>query len=79
MTKVGFEIVHCDIAIMAEFPRLSGFKDPMRFALAKLLNINPIHVNIKATTTEKLGFVGRKEGVAVSATATLKYFDWKNV
>ena len=79
VTKVGFEIVHCDIAIMAEFPRLSGFKDPMRFALAKLLNINPIHVNIKATTTEKLGFVGRKEGVAVSATATLKYFDWKNV
>ena len=79
LAKVGFEIVNCDIAIMAEFPRLSKHKDAIRFCLAKLLNLSPIHVNIKATTTEKLGFVGRQEGVAVSATATLKYFDWTNV
>ena len=79
LTKVGFEIAHCDLTIMAEFPRLSGFKNPIRFCLAKLLEIDPIHVNVKATTTEKLGFVGRQEGVAVSATATLHYYDWKNV
>lgn len=76
--RVGFEIVHCDIAIMAEFPKLGHLKDTMRFALAKELGIRAQHVNIKATTTEKLGFVGRKEGVAVSATVTLKYADWKN-
>lgn len=79
LIKVGFEIVHCDLTIMAEFPRVSGFKDPIRFCLARLLGVSPIHINIKATTTEKLGFVGRQEGVAVSATATLKYYDWKNV
>lgn len=75
---VGFEIVHCDITIMAEFPKLGMMKDKLRFALSKLLDIAPQHVNIKATTTEKLGFVGRKEGVAVSATATLKYTNWKH-
>ncbi len=76
--KVGFEIVHCDITIMAEFPRIGVHKDTMRFCLAPILDIAPQHVNIKATTTEKLGFIGRKEGVGVSATATLKYYDWKN-
>lgn len=79
LVKVGFEIVHCDITIMAEFPRLSPFKDEMRFCLANLMGITPIHVNIKATTTEKLGFIGRKEGVGVNAVATLKYYDWKNI
>ena len=79
LTKVGFEIIHCDLTIMAEFPRLSAFKDKIRFCLAEIMEISPIHVNVKATTTEKLGFVGRQEGVATSATATLKYYDWTNV
>lgn len=79
LRKVGFEITHCDIAIMAEFPRLSPFKDAIRFCLADIMELNPVHVNIKATTTEKLGFVGRKEGVAASATATLHYYDWTHV
>lgn len=79
LRKVGFEITHCDISIMAEFPRLSPFKDAIRFCLADIMELNPVHVNIKATTTEKLGFVGRKEGVAASATATLHYYDWTHV
>ena len=79
ISRVGYEIVHCDIAVMAEFPKLGHLKDAMRFALAKELGIGAHHVNVKATTTEKLGFIGRKEGVAVSATVTLKYADWKNV
>ena len=78
ISRVGYEIVHCDIAVMAEFPKLGHLKDTMRFALAKELGIGAHHMNVKATTTEKLGFVGRKEGVAVSATVTLKYADWKN-
>ena len=48
----------------------------MRHSLAELLQIEPIFVNIKATTTEKLGFIGRGEGVGVLANATLKYYDW---
>ena len=46
--------------------------------MAKLLNIEPQFINIKATTSEKMGFVGRKEGLTVLSTANLKYYDWKN-
>jgi 2-C-methyl-D-erythritol 4-phosphate cytidylyltransferase/2-C-methyl-D-erythritol 2,4-cyclodiphosphate synthase len=45
--------------------------------MANLLNIDTQFVNVKATTAEKLGFVGRSEGVTVHSVATLKYFDWK--
>jgi 2-C-methyl-D-erythritol 4-phosphate cytidylyltransferase/2-C-methyl-D-erythritol 2,4-cyclodiphosphate synthase len=76
--NVGFEIINCDITIMAQSPKLSTYKNPMRQTIAKILNIMPVHVNIKATTTEKLGFVGREEGVAVNASATLRYYNWKN-
>ncbi|CAA6807493.1 MAG: 2-C-methyl-D-erythritol 4-phosphate cytidylyltransferase (EC / 2-C-methyl-D-erythritol 2,4-cyclodiphosphate synthase (EC, partial [uncultured Sulfurovum sp.] len=51
-------------------------KKTMRFKLAQLLNLSPNLVNIKATTAEKLGWIGRKEGVAVEAVATLYYYDW---
>jgi len=76
--NVGYEIVNCDITIQAQSPKLSPYKKLMRETIASLLHVEPIHVNIKATTTEKLGFVGREEGVAVNAIATLKYYDWKN-
>jgi len=76
---VGFKIVNCDLTIMAESPKLSPYKKQMRETIAKILHVEPLHVNIKATTTEKLGFVGREEGVAVNATALLKYFNWKNL
>ncbi|WP_024954397.1 bifunctional 2-C-methyl-D-erythritol 4-phosphate cytidylyltransferase/2-C-methyl-D-erythritol 2,4-cyclodiphosphate synthase [Sulfurospirillum arcachonense] len=76
--KIGFNIVNCDITIMAQAPKLSPYKNKMRETIADILNIMPIHVNVKATTTEKLGFVGREEGVAVNATVTLKYYNWKN-
>jgi 2-C-methyl-D-erythritol 4-phosphate cytidylyltransferase/2-C-methyl-D-erythritol 2,4-cyclodiphosphate synthase len=46
--------------------------------LAKILNIPKFKINIKATTAEKLGFIGRKEGVAVESIATLKFYDWTN-
>ena len=76
--NVGFEVVNCDLTIMAESPKLSTYKKLIRETIAGILHVEPLHVNIKATTTEKLGFVGREEGVAVNATATLKYFNWKH-
>ena len=53
-----------------------NYKKDIRFNLAKLLGLGPNLVNIKATTAEKLGWIGRKEGVAVEAVATLYYYDW---
>jgi 2-C-methyl-D-erythritol 4-phosphate cytidylyltransferase/2-C-methyl-D-erythritol 2,4-cyclodiphosphate synthase len=73
----GFELINVDLTIVAQQPKLSPYKSEFRKILATLLGIEPIRVNIKATTTEKLGFTGRKEGVAVQAYAQLKYYNWK--
>jgi len=70
--QFGYEIVNADVTIMAQVPRLDRYKIKMRKALSAILQIEPSRMNIKATTTEKLGFVGRKEGVGVIATAALK-------
>ena len=75
--SVGYEIVNCDITIMAQSPKLSPYKHAMKKVISDILHVEPLYVNIKATTTEKLGFVGREEGVAVNATASLKYSNWK--
>jgi 2-C-methyl-D-erythritol 4-phosphate cytidylyltransferase/2-C-methyl-D-erythritol 2,4-cyclodiphosphate synthase len=73
---VGFVIHNIDLTILAQTPRLLPYKTAMRRQMATTLHL-PLHrVNIKATTAEKLGFVGRKEGVTVHAVATLGYFNW---
>lgn len=74
--SVGFDLVHIDASVIAEQPRLEKYKESMRRTIAKTVGLGAHAVNIKATTTEKMGFVGRKEGVAVQAIATLKYYDW---
>jgi len=79
LASFGFEIVNVDVTIAAQKPRLSPYKLAMRKTLASVLNIAMQRVNIKATTTEKLGFIGRAEGVAVMANANLKYLDWKSI
>ena len=76
LTHTGFEIVQADLTVIAQTPKIGPYKDAMRFRLAELLGIPPQCMNIKATTTEKLGFVGRKEGVAAEASSTLRLFDW---
>jgi len=78
ITKVGFEIINIDITIIAQQPKISPYKKDIKKNLAKLLNLTRDRVNIKATTTEKLGFTGRKEGIAVLSSINLKYFDWTN-
>ncbi len=74
--QFGLVVVNADITIAAEAPRLASYKLQMRQTLAKILQIPAGRMNIKATTTEKLGFIGRKEGVGVMASATLNYYDW---
>ncbi len=76
LQNFGFMIANVDITIAAQTPKLLNYKDAMRKTLAEILNISKGRVNIKATTTEKLGFIGRKEGVGVYATASLYYFNW---
>ena len=76
LSNFGYTIGNVDLTIIAQTPRLLSYKKRMRFNLAKLLNLTPNLVNIKATTAEKLGWIGRKEGVAVEAVATLYYYDW---
>lgn len=75
----GFVIVNVDVTIAAQTPRLKDYKLKMRQTIADILNCDSSRVNIKATTTEKLGFIGRSEGVGVIANANLKYFNWEEI
>ncbi|XOB62479.1 bifunctional 2-C-methyl-D-erythritol 4-phosphate cytidylyltransferase/2-C-methyl-D-erythritol 2,4-cyclodiphosphate synthase [Campylobacterota bacterium DY0563] len=75
--NVGYEIVNVDLTIIAQKPKINPHKQTIKSTIANYLNIEKQFVNIKATTAEKLGFIGRSEGVAVQSIATLKYYDWK--
>lgn len=67
----GFKIVFIDSVIMAQAPKLAPFIENMQQNIADAAGVEKTCVNVKATTTEKLGFVGRKEGIAAEAVATL--------
>lgn len=71
VTADGWRIVNVDATVIAQEPRLEPFISRMRERLASVLDIAPAQVNIKATTTEHLGFTGRKEGIAAQAVALL--------
>lgn len=75
--SVGYEIVNIDTTIIAQKPKINPFKHEIKNSLAALLNIEKQFINVKATTAEKMGFIGRAEGVAVQSIATLKYYNWK--
>ena len=72
----GFDIVNADITILAQKPKITPFKDQMRLVIAGILGISANFVNIKATTMEQMGFIGRQEGIGALASASLKYYDW---
>jgi len=67
----GGTITHCDVTLMCEAPKIGPHRDAMRAALAGILEIDPSRISVKATTTEQLGFTGRREGIAAMATATV--------
>lgn len=68
---MGYAIGNLDVTIMAQAPKMAPHIDAMRTVLAADLATDLSQVNVKATTTEKLGFVGRKEGIAVEAVVLL--------
>ncbi|WP_336961257.1 bifunctional 2-C-methyl-D-erythritol 4-phosphate cytidylyltransferase/2-C-methyl-D-erythritol 2,4-cyclodiphosphate synthase [Sphingobium aquiterrae] len=67
----GGAIIHVDVTIICEAPKIGPHRDAMRARVAALLDISPARVSIKATTTERLGFAGRGEGIAAQAVATI--------
>lgn len=75
--NVGYEIVNIDFTILAEKPKINPYKDQMRSQLSSIIGIEKQRINIKATRGEKMGFIGRSEGVAVLSNASLKFYDWK--
>jgi 2-C-methyl-D-erythritol 4-phosphate cytidylyltransferase/2-C-methyl-D-erythritol 2,4-cyclodiphosphate synthase len=72
LAKAGGQAVHADVTLIAERPKIGPYRDAMRQRLAELLDLDPARVNIKATTTEKLGFTGRGEGLAAQAVVTAR-------
>jgi 2-C-methyl-D-erythritol 4-phosphate cytidylyltransferase / 2-C-methyl-D-erythritol 2,4-cyclodiphosphate synthase len=74
--SVGYEIVNIDITIIAEKPKVNPHKQEIKTSLSKLLNIPKQFINIKASTSEKLGAIGRAEGLIVQSIANLKYYNW---
>lgn len=72
LAKNGASIVNIDLTIICEKPKVSRYKEQMKESLAGVLAINKSRVNVKATTTEKLGFLGRGEGVAVECVTSVK-------
>ncbi len=72
LQQQGFAIVNVDVTVLAEAPRLGRHREAMRANISADLGIASDRVNIKATTTETLGFVGRREGIACQAIALIE-------
>lgn len=72
LNQHGWQIVNIDATIIAERPKLSPYTPRMREILADLLLLDTTQVSIKATTTDRLGFTGRGEGIACQAVALIE-------
>ena len=69
--KLGYSIVNIDVSIILEEPKLKDHLNEMKLEISKCINVSKENINIKATTSEKLGFIGRGEGVACQAITLL--------
>jgi 2-C-methyl-D-erythritol 2,4-cyclodiphosphate synthase len=72
LTTRGLRIVHVDTTVLMERPRLAEHREAIRSSLARSLDVPTAQVNVKASTGEGMGFIGRQEGVAALAVATLR-------
>jgi 2-C-methyl-D-erythritol 2,4-cyclodiphosphate synthase len=68
----GFRVGNADLTILAERPKLAPYRDEMQRRLAAVLEVEPTAVNLKATTGEKMGFIGREEGMRAEAVVLLE-------
>lgn len=71
LAERGWQINNVDVTIIAQRPKLASFIPAMRANVARVLGVEEEAVNVKATTTEKLGFTGRGEGIASEAVASI--------
>ena len=71
LREAGYELGNCDITICAQAPKLNPHIPAMQACLAEVMGVQQSQINIKATTTEHLGFVGREEGIAAYAVALI--------
>jgi 2-C-methyl-D-erythritol 2,4-cyclodiphosphate synthase len=71
VTSAGFELVNADCILIGEWPRIADRRDEMRARLADTLGVEPYRIAVQATTTDRLGFTGRGEGLAAHAVALL--------
>lgn len=69
--EYGFSLINADITVALQSPKIARYIPEMRTMLAVLLGVAMDQISIKATTTEKLGFVGREEGIAAYVTVLL--------
>jgi 2-C-methyl-D-erythritol 2,4-cyclodiphosphate synthase len=72
ISSAGYRVNQIDVTVVAETPRLSPQREKMRARLASALGIDSASVSVKGKTNEGLGWIGRKEGLACIAVATLK-------
>ncbi len=77
IVKNGYRFNNCDCTVVTQSPKLAPYIDDMRKNLSIDLNVSVDVVSVKATTTEKLGFVGKSEGIAVYAVVLLELADKK--
>ncbi len=68
----GGRLIHLDLTLICEAPKIGPHRDAMRSSIAAILGLDSDRVSVKATTTEKLGFIGRREGIAAQAAATVE-------
>jgi 2-C-methyl-D-erythritol 2,4-cyclodiphosphate synthase len=73
LREQGYELGNCDCTICAQQPKLNPFIPSMQECLANVMGVSTNQINIKATTTEHLGFVGREEGIAAYAVALIEH------
>ena len=66
-----YKINNLDLTVICEKPKISKYKEKMKRKIGKALNIELNKINVKGTTTEKLGFLGREEGIACQANVTV--------
>ena len=68
----GGEISHCDVTLICERPKIGPHREAMRARVAEILSLDVSRISVKATTTEGMGFAGRREGLAAQAVATVR-------